>query len=127
MRELARGPLAPTAELWMFLGAPLDKSDLATRLAMSKRVMRYFPSNAVVVRRAVLLAFDGQAQDAHQLLQRSTRSFPHLCKSTVAILEQALAVDRTAIEPLQALTQSAESSSCKCSSIFSASTASHCL
>ena len=61
MRALAHGPLAPTAELWIFLGAPLDRDDLAARVGMSERLARYFPSNAVVVRRAVFLAFDGEA------------------------------------------------------------------
>ncbi len=112
MRDLARGPLAPTAELWMFLGAPLDRSELAAKLKMSERVMRYFPSNAVIVRRAVLLAFDGQAQDARQLLFRSTRAFPHLCRATVSILEQALAADPAVIAPLLALAKGSNTSGC---------------
>jgi hypothetical protein len=112
MRSLTRGPLAPLAELWMFLGAPLDQSDLAARVAMSERVTRHYPANAVVVRRAALLAFDGQAADARRLLAHAMRSFPHRCQATVAILQQALAADRAAIEPLLALTQNAAGSNC---------------
>ena len=103
MRELTRGPLAPLAELWMFLGAPLDRNDLAARVQMSARVARYYPANAVVVRRAALLAFDGQADEARRLLLLAMRSFPHRCKASVVILQQAYAADRAAIEPLLAL------------------------
>jgi O-antigen ligase/polysaccharide polymerase Wzy-like membrane protein len=112
MRALTRGPLAPTAELWIFLGAPLDRGDLAARLEMSERLARYFPSNAVIVRRAVFLAFDGQAAAASSLLVRALQSFPHRCKATVSILEQALASDRDAIEPLLALARDASRPDC---------------
>jgi hypothetical protein len=113
MRDLARGPLAPTAELWMFIGAPLDRSKLAARVEMSGRVARYFPANAVVVRRAVVLAFDGQAAAARSVLLHALRTFPHLCKATVLMLEQALAADPAAIEPLLALAQDSGGADCK--------------
>jgi O-antigen ligase len=112
MRTLTRGPLAPTAELWIFLGAPLDRGDLGGRLKMSERLARYFPSNTVIVRRAVFLAFDGQAAQARSLLAHAMRSFPHRCKATVSILEQALASDRLAIEPLLALAKDASRPDC---------------
>ena len=105
MRALAHGPLAPTAELWIFLGAPLDRSELAYKIELSGRVARYFPSNAVIVRRAIFLAFNGEAAEARSLLARALQSFPQHCKATVSILEQALDSDRTAIEPLLALTR----------------------
>jgi O-antigen ligase len=104
MRALTQGPLAPAAELWIFLGAPLDRGELADRLEMSGRVARYFPSNAVIVRRAVFLAFDGEAAAARSLLAHALRSFPQRCHATASILQQALAADRVAIEPLLALT-----------------------
>ena len=100
MRALARGPLAPVTELWIILGTPPDRNDLAARLEMSGRVARYFPANAVIVRRAVFLAFDGNATKARALLAQAVHLFPRQCKSTMAILEQALASDRSAIEPL---------------------------
>jgi hypothetical protein len=112
MRALTHGPLAPTAELWIFLGAPLDRGDLAARLEMSERLARYFPSNAVIVRRAVFLAFDGQAAVARSLLLHAMQSFPHRCKATVLILEQALASDPNAIEPLLALAKHASRGDC---------------
>jgi hypothetical protein len=112
MRELARGPLAPTAELWIFRGAPLDRGDLAARLEMSERLARYFPSYDVITRRAVFLAFGGQAAEARSLLAHAMRSFPHRCKATVTILEQALSADRVAIEPLLALARDASRPDC---------------
>lgn len=112
MHDLARGPLAPLAELWIFLGAPLDRSDLAARVRMSERVARYFPSNAVVVRRAVLLAFNGEADEARRLLLHAMRSFPRRCRASISILQQALAVDRASVEPLLDLAQGAAGSAC---------------
>ena len=97
MRELRRGPLAPQAELWILLGAPLDRSDLAEKLAMSERVARYWPANAVVVRRAVFLALDGRARDAQALLAQALRTFPQARGASIAILEQALPADPAAI------------------------------
>lgn len=112
MHKLTGGPLAPLAELWIFLGAPLDRSDLAGRVKMSERVAHYFPANAVVVRRAVFLAFDGRAAEARGLLLHALRSFPHRCKASAAILQQALAADRAAIEPLLALTRDSGRQDC---------------
>src|SRR5258706_240148 len=40
MRELTHGLMAPVPELWIVLGAPLDRSDLAGKLAMSGGVAR---------------------------------------------------------------------------------------
>ena len=51
MRSLARGPLAPAAEYWIILGASLDRRDLPERLKMSERAARYYPSDALIVRR----------------------------------------------------------------------------
>ncbi|MBE0627208.1 MAG: O-antigen ligase C-terminal domain-containing protein [Burkholderiales bacterium] len=112
MRALARGPLAPTAELWIILGAPLDRGALAGRLEMSARVARHFPSNAVVVRRAVFLAFDGQASAARSLLARALRSFPQRCRQTSSILQQARNADPGAIDPLLHLARDAGGLGC---------------
>jgi O-antigen ligase len=103
MRELARGFLAPPTELWIVLGAPLDRNDLADKLAMSARVARTWPANAVVVRRAVFLAFDGNAERANALLARALRTFPQRRDDTISTLEMARAADPAAIEPLLAM------------------------
>jgi len=107
MRELTHGLMAPLAELWIVLGAPLDRGDLADKLAMSGRVARYWPAHAVVVRRAVFLALDGKAEKARSLLARALQTFPHRLDATLLILEQARAADPGAIEPLLAMTKAA--------------------
>ncbi len=106
MRELTHGLLAPLAELWMVTGAPLDKSELADKLAMSERVARYWPAHAVMARRAVFLAFDGKAENARGLLARALATFPHRLDATLLILEQARAADPAAIEPLLTVAKS---------------------
>src|SRR5882762_2369280 len=100
MRELTHGPMAPLAELWMLIGAPLDRSKLADKLAMSGRVARYWPANAVVARRAVFLALGGEAEKARSLLARALETFPHQVNATILILEQARTADPGAVEPL---------------------------
>ncbi len=103
MRELAHGLMAPVAELWIVLGASLDRSDLVDKLAISERVARHWPANAVVVRHAVFLAFDGKGPRARSLLTRALQTFPHRRDATILILERALAADLAAIEPLLAM------------------------
>jgi hypothetical protein len=100
LRGLGHGLLAPVAELWIVTGAPLDRSDLAAKLEMSRRVTTYWPSNAVVVRRAALLALNGDADDAQALLERALRTFPQLAPATIAILQNASSTDEDALEPL---------------------------
>jgi len=100
MRELTHGLMAPLAELWIVIGAPLDRSKLADKLAMSERVARYWPANTVVARRAVFLALDGEAEKARSLLDRALQTFPHQANATILILEQARTADPSAVEPL---------------------------
>src|SRR5882672_1972987 len=107
MRELTRGLMAPLVELWIVIGAPLDRSDLAGELAMSERVVRCWPAHAVVARRAVFLALDGKAEKARSLLARALETFPHQINATLVILEQARAADPGAIEPLLAMAKAA--------------------
>lgn len=100
MRALTHGPFAPAAELWIFRGTALNHDKLAAKLGMSERVARHFPSDAVIARRVVFLAFDGRTAEAHSLLAQALRTFPQRCRSTRALLQEALLSDRTAIEPL---------------------------
>jgi len=110
MRELTHGLMAPLAELWIVIGAPLARSDLADKLAMSGRVARYWPTHAVVARRAVFLALDGKAEKARALLARALETFPHRPDAMLLILEQARAADPHAIEPLLAMARAASDS-----------------
>lgn len=112
LRALTRGPFAPAAEYWITLGAPLDRGDVAARLEMSERVARHYPAHAILVRRAVFLAFDGQAAEARQMLAQTMYTFPKRCNETIRILAQALAADPGAIEPLLALAKHASRGDC---------------
>jgi O-antigen ligase len=100
MDALRAGLLAPVAERWILLGAPLDRNDLADKLALSGRVARVWPSNAVLVRRAVFLALDGKAAEARALLASALRTFPQARGASIAILEQAQPADPAAIDAL---------------------------
>jgi len=103
MRELTRGLMAPVAEQWIVIGAPLDRDGLADKLAMSERVARFWPANAVVVRRAVFLALDDRVEEARGLLAQALKTFPLRLDATILILEQARTADPDAIEPLLAM------------------------
>jgi len=108
MQTLRNGLLGPVAELWIFTGAPLDRSRLDEKLAMSERLMRRWPANAIVVRRAVFLALAGESDAARTLLQSALRAFPHRHAATVLLLKQALATDREGIAPLLAVARQAD-------------------
>jgi len=103
MRDLTHGLMAPLAELWIVIGAPLDRSNLGVKLAMSERVARFWPANAVLARRAVFLALDGKAEKARRLLARTLETFPHQLGATILILGQARTADPSAVEPLLAM------------------------
>jgi hypothetical protein len=107
MRELTHGLMAPLAELWIVVGAPLDRDNLADKLAMSGRVARFWPANAVVVRRAAFLALDGKPEEGRGLLARALKTFPHRLDATILILGQARTADPGAIEPLLAMAYAA--------------------
>ncbi|MFH1604395.1 MAG: Wzy polymerase domain-containing protein [Pseudomonadota bacterium] len=112
MRSLTRGLLAPAAEYWIILGAPLDRGGLAARLEMSERVARHYPTHAIIVRRAVFLAFDGRAAEARRLLARALYTFPKRCNETIRILALALASDPGAIQPLLSFAKRANRGDC---------------
>jgi O-antigen ligase len=107
MSELTHGLMAPVAEYWIVMGAPLDKDKLAAKVAMSGRVARYWPTYAVLARRAVFLAFEGETQEASGLIENSLRSLPYRRDSIVTILQQAQVADPEAIAPLLRATASA--------------------
>jgi hypothetical protein len=107
MRELATGILAPVAEAWIFLGTPIDRNQLADKLAMSERVTDYWPSPPAVARRAALLALDGQSNEARRLLGRALRTFSGQIGSMTLVLEQASSADPKAIDPLLGMARAA--------------------
>jgi O-antigen ligase len=100
MQALRGGLLSPVAELWIFVGTPLDRQNLSDKLAMAERVARIWPANIVIVRRAIFLAFAGRSDEARTLMNKAIRSFPQRRKDTVSMLSQALDRDPKAIAPL---------------------------
>lgn len=100
MHALRSGLLGPVAELWIYLGTPLDQRDLADRLAMGERVVRRWPANAIVVRHAIFLALDGRTMEARDLLSKALQSFPQRHKATMRILRQAHDRNPEVIAPL---------------------------
>ncbi len=74
MRDLTHGLMAPLAELWIVIGAPLDRSNLGVKLTMSERVARFWPANAVLARRAVFLALDGKEPAGGPAARRPRRT-----------------------------------------------------
>lgn len=108
LRGLAHGLLAPVAELWVLTGAPLDRSDLADKLAMSMRVASFWPGSDVVARRVAFLALDRDAEGALALLERGLRTFPQQRGATMAILENASTTDAEALRSLLAAARNAD-------------------
>lgn len=103
MRNLTNGLLAQPAERQIFIGLPLRQDEVPMALPMSARVMRYWPSHTVVVRRAIYLAYAGYGGEAKDLLIKAVQSFPLRCKAGIALLEKAATQNPEAISPLVAV------------------------
>ncbi|MBM2855141.1 MAG: O-antigen polymerase, partial [Steroidobacteraceae bacterium] len=97
--SLGSGPLGPVADLWRCLGVSLDREDLAAKLGLSGRVMRYWPSQAIVTRRAILLAFAGRGSEAVRLVSGTATA---IGPAALTLLRQARETDPQAIDPLLA-------------------------
>jgi len=110
---LAQGIFAPVAETRIVLGYPLEQPADPEIIAMSARVMRYWPSSAVAVRRALLLAQAGKPEEAGKLIDRAVRAFPTRCSAMRATLERARLANPAAIEQL--LTRLARNQGIDCS------------
>jgi hypothetical protein len=100
MQALRRGLLSPVAELWIFVGTPLDREKLSDKLAMGERVARIWPANSVIVRRAIFLALAGRSAEARTLINKAMHSFPQRRKDTELMLSQASDRNPEAIAPL---------------------------
>jgi len=102
LAQLGHGLLAPMAEFWLCVGAPLNRDNLAQKLRWSERVMHYFPSNVIVGRRAIFLALDGQTEAAGRLIDRLAHPSSEARRESVALLRRAESVDQAVIAPLLA-------------------------
>ncbi len=102
LRQLSHGLLAPMAEFWLCIGAPLNRDDLALKLGWSERVMHYFPANAIVGRRAIFLALHGQMDEAGRLVDRLAHPSPEARQKSLTLLRLTEGVDQAVIAPLVA-------------------------
>ncbi len=112
MYDLRKGFLGPIAEVRLLRGLPLDRIPGRDALDMSSRVMRFWPSHDLAVRRAIFLALSGNGSQADQLVKRVLQTFPHRCSATRQLLEQARTARPGAIEPLLNLVRGASDRVC---------------
>ncbi|NOT81667.1 MAG: hypothetical protein HOP01_02925 [Gallionella sp.] len=68
--------LSPYAELFMSQRMAIDTQYLQEKLALNTRVMRFVPIGLVVYRQALLLAQDGQIEQAKTIWNQATWSYP---------------------------------------------------
>lgn len=79
--------LRPYVELAIAYGVGVDREQLADRLALVTRVVRFAPVDVVAYRQALLLALTGNADAARAQLERSLRVYPGERAAVVAELE----------------------------------------
>lgn len=115
MQSLAQGIFAPVAEVQIFARRRPEEPADSAALGMSERVMRFWPSHAVAVRRAILLAQSGRSAEANVLIVAVDRAFPLQCNATRLALERARAVNPHAVDELRAALSNAAGASPTCS------------
>ena len=100
LRQLGHGLLAPMAEFWLCVGAPLNRDELALKLGWSERAMRYIPANAIVGRRAIFLALDGREDEAVRLVDRLAHPTSEARQKSMMLLQLTEGADQAVIAPL---------------------------
>ena len=100
LQAVASGPLAPLAKRALCEGLVLDKQALASKLALTEEVARFWPSPAVIIRQSAFLALGGQAGEGARLMTRLPRSTDPLLAAL--LLDQAAREDPSAIAALRA-------------------------
>ena len=99
MREVARGILAPVAELWITQGAPLEIAAATGQLPVSDRSTRFWPSVTVLSRHIAWLSYAGRHTEAARLLNHLVLTYPFRCREVGAILARAAESDPSALSP----------------------------
>ena len=100
LQAVASGPLAPLAKRALCEGLVLDKQALASKLALTEEVARFWPSPAVIIRQSAFLALGGQAGEGARLMTRLPRSTDPLLAAL--LLDQAAREDPSAVAALRA-------------------------
>jgi O-antigen ligase len=70
LRNVVSGPLGTLAERSIFVAVELNREELPEKLALSERVVRYWPSFPFAAKRAIFLAMDGRDIEARSLMQK---------------------------------------------------------
>lgn len=68
--------LLPYAELFMSSSAAVSEERLDAKLSLNSRVLRFIPTAPVVYRQALLLAQNGQADQARKMIEQAIWSYP---------------------------------------------------
>lgn len=99
MREVSQGLLAPVAELWITLGASLERAEATGQLPISERVHRFWPSVRILARHVAWLSFAGRHEEAGALLEQIVRTYPFRCGEVGDVLARAAESDPVALAP----------------------------
>lgn len=102
MNALARGLFAPIVEAQIFSRRSPEKPTDDTMLQMSERLMRFWPSHAVALRRAIVLAQSDRPADAVALVVALDRAFPLRCVETRSVLAGARALNPKTLDDMMA-------------------------
>jgi hypothetical protein len=68
--------LTPYAELALAYGAPISRDELAQKIELTARAMRFAPVSVVVYRHALLLALAGDSAAGLRQLEQAIRVYP---------------------------------------------------
>ena len=102
MKSLVRGLFAPVVEAQIFSRRSPEKPTDDATLEMSERLMRFWPSHAVALRRAIVLAQSDRPADAVALVVALDRAFPLRCVETRSVLARARTLNPKALDDMMA-------------------------
>ncbi len=101
---VARGQYDPVLEPYVELAIMeyvlVNRDELQDKLDVNSRVMHFRPGSAVVYRQALLLALNGQAQEAHELFARAMRIYPADLSHITGKLRKLVVYHPAEYEPL---------------------------
>ena len=81
--------LLPYAELFMSSSAAVSEEGLDAKLSLNSRVLRFIPTAPVVYRQALLLAQNGQPDQARKMIEQAIWSYPDYVEAHQQLLALA--------------------------------------
>jgi hypothetical protein len=97
--------LAPYIELAYTGAIVLNKDDLSDKLELNSGVMHFAPVSLVVYQQAILLALNGQAQEASVQLERAAIAYPGELENFAEVMRHILAQQPAEFKPLLELAE----------------------